>query len=579
MAINTKNDGDQLSGSDWSQVVDTVTNTTIGHDHDGTDSKKLDWDNIWSDAVHNHSSAGEGGATINPTLAIVTNQELAGSIELAEYVKHQGDTDTFIKFQIGSISLDSDGTTQLIADSAGIKLQSGSYVTEFSTDSTLTGDSDSAVPTEKAMKAYCLGSVIGRLGTGSSGVRNNNLSGTDFVASEQVDSDDLNDTFDTVVSNIREGNAVSIAQTAMEIIEIKASNTSTYEHGVSYVTDTFSDSTGYSNTVDTESTDATFSSNKYIRQNYLNLHALYYFKFDGDLTEEVTSEDLSVANGTPTTDGTAKVGTFSIDFEANNTERVANTTINLVAAKTVDFWIKPETVAASRIMSIQNDAVNDYSLIRILDTDKIEVQGRNIGVATWTLTSTTSAQAGTWMHIIVVSGTGGAKLYINGNTTPEDTDANTTILGIGDNLHIGASSSNGAPYDGLVDNLLITDEEYTTTQVTDSYNSGNGLDFTDDSLETIQEIVITIPTIIGTVKGTLLMIRDPDRESGDIINYDLKDASSNEDLTLAVDTVNLFSNLVSNPTQLRINLIPTASSATNGIPSIRSYCLYVFKDR
>lgn len=63
-------------------------NTTSGHDHDGSDSKKipaisstyfgnlsganltslagaqvtgLDWDNCWSDAVHSHASSGEGG--------------------------------------------------------------------------------------------------------------------------------------------------------------------------------------------------------------------------------------------------------------------------------------------------------------------------------------------------------------------------------------------------------------------------------------------------------------------------------------------------------------------------------------
>jgi len=38
-----------------------ITSITIGHDHDGTDSKKLDWDLVWSDAAHDHSSDAEGG--------------------------------------------------------------------------------------------------------------------------------------------------------------------------------------------------------------------------------------------------------------------------------------------------------------------------------------------------------------------------------------------------------------------------------------------------------------------------------------------------------------------------------------
>jgi len=61
MAIVDRNDGDVLRGSDWESVITTVENTSTGHDHDGTDSKSLDWDNCWSDAVHSHGSAGEGG--------------------------------------------------------------------------------------------------------------------------------------------------------------------------------------------------------------------------------------------------------------------------------------------------------------------------------------------------------------------------------------------------------------------------------------------------------------------------------------------------------------------------------------
>ena len=35
--------------------------TATGHDHDGNDSKKLDWDSCWADAVHNHTTNAEGG--------------------------------------------------------------------------------------------------------------------------------------------------------------------------------------------------------------------------------------------------------------------------------------------------------------------------------------------------------------------------------------------------------------------------------------------------------------------------------------------------------------------------------------
>ncbi len=38
-------------------------NTSSGHDHDSSDSAQLDWDLVWSDAAHDHSSAAEGGAS------------------------------------------------------------------------------------------------------------------------------------------------------------------------------------------------------------------------------------------------------------------------------------------------------------------------------------------------------------------------------------------------------------------------------------------------------------------------------------------------------------------------------------
>ena len=46
------------------------------------------------------------------------------------------------------------GTQRALIDSNGLALQSGTDVNEFSTDGTLGGNSDDAVPTEKAVKTY-----------------------------------------------------------------------------------------------------------------------------------------------------------------------------------------------------------------------------------------------------------------------------------------------------------------------------------------------------------------------------------------------------------------------------------------
>jgi len=54
----------------------------------------------------------------------------------------------------GNIIFETAGSTRMTLDETGVQLATGATVTEFSTDGTLAGDSDDAVPTEKAVKAY-----------------------------------------------------------------------------------------------------------------------------------------------------------------------------------------------------------------------------------------------------------------------------------------------------------------------------------------------------------------------------------------------------------------------------------------
>jgi len=54
----------------------------------------------------------------------------------------------------GNLGLSLDGTAQLQLSSTGVSLNAGTTVNEFSIDGTLAGDSDDAVPTEKAVKTY-----------------------------------------------------------------------------------------------------------------------------------------------------------------------------------------------------------------------------------------------------------------------------------------------------------------------------------------------------------------------------------------------------------------------------------------
>jgi len=63
-AFQEVDDGDTIFDGWLDGCYEAVKNTTTGHDHDGTDSKKLDWDTCWTDAVHTHASDAEGGTTL-----------------------------------------------------------------------------------------------------------------------------------------------------------------------------------------------------------------------------------------------------------------------------------------------------------------------------------------------------------------------------------------------------------------------------------------------------------------------------------------------------------------------------------
>ena len=69
-------DGEVLYAADlndtFDEVINRLQNISTGHDHDGTDSKALDWDSCWADAVHSHGSDAEG-AVLTWATALATS--------------------------------------------------------------------------------------------------------------------------------------------------------------------------------------------------------------------------------------------------------------------------------------------------------------------------------------------------------------------------------------------------------------------------------------------------------------------------------------------------------------------------
>jgi len=88
-------------------------------------------------------------------------------------------------------------------------------------------------------------------------------------------------------------------------------------------------------------------------------------------------------------------------------------------------------------------------------------------------------------------------------------------------------------------------------------------------------IQMDLPAFVGTILSTQLIVNSPERETGDNVDYNLIDASANEDSNQELNTNNEITNLVSNPTILQINLTPKLDATAN-TPSVKTYSLKVW---
>ncbi len=105
-------------------------------------------------------STGSILSEVVPTLGnhIVRLDDILGGGSINSPTIEDADQDTQVQCEESSdedvIRFDADGTQEMQIDVNGVTLKSGTNINEFSIDDALAGDSDNAVPTEQAVKAY-----------------------------------------------------------------------------------------------------------------------------------------------------------------------------------------------------------------------------------------------------------------------------------------------------------------------------------------------------------------------------------------------------------------------------------------
>src|SRR3989338_3516858 len=170
----------------------------------------------------------------------------------------------------------------------------------------------------------------------------------------------------------------------------------------------------------------------------------------------------------------------AMSLEKDSTHYVRNFTIDgneMASIRTVDCWYKSESIGFDqRLWYIKKNSVN-YIGAEIQNDGDIAINVWTVVTQFVVLSTNQPLQPGVWAHVILIFGESGVKYYING--VENDTDASTwTIPNDYNQISFGVSQTDDfAYYDGVIDNCFFTNSTYTTDDVAESWNNGNGYNF------------------------------------------------------------------------------------------------------
>lgn len=374
-----------------------------------------------------------------------------------------------------------------------------------------------------------------------------------------------------------------VGEHELEIIELQADAGITPLDHDTLISETFTDADGLNNTINTGLTTATFSTNKYTRTVY-GIYA--HWKFEADGTDEEGNATLTMTNDTYAAGQVDNAVTF------NGTSTTAkdpfNASNNIVDKMSISGWVYPVSLVATlHIINMGNGNGGQHNnfAFSVTAAGKISLEIRDGGNAPKNTTSTDTISTGAWKHIAVrwdkTKNSGNPQIYIDGSEVAAY-DSQTALTGdagaeLDADLCIGHNVWSGTPSYGSskIDDLFYFQDYITEAQIV---AHAAGTPPTSTSYDTV-EVVITLPTITGTITHTELIIDDPDRETGDAITYALNDGT-NEDSGLAVNTKNALTTVDGSSLsgdKLIISLTKKAAGATDGVPSLKTIALKLWK--
>lgn len=194
-----------------------------------------------------------------------------------------------------------------------------------------------------------------------------------------------------------------------------------------------------------------------------------YWKFDESSGNAVDSTgNANAINNGSVTYGPGKINNGAvISNGANYTTSTANISTNSFS---FSVWLFPTTENVQQNTIVRNAGGGTGVIFRI-DNGAGHILAFAGG--TTLITSNYSLPLNTWTHVVWTASPSGSIIYING--TVDNTSANVATIDTS-NMNIGLGGG-GEYFQGTIDELGLWSRTLTQAEVTQLYNSGNGLQY------------------------------------------------------------------------------------------------------
>lgn len=186
----------------------------------------------------------------------------------------------------------------------------------------------------------------------------------------------------------------------------------------------------------------------------------------------------STASGRPGGGGGSYANEYSLSLDGTNDSMDVSSTSDFAfgtSGYSISFWFQ-----GSGTNNLGGFGVNIFDMRSSFNAAQpslwIQTKGASSLVklyvsGVYRVSATATINAGTWYHLVITNDGTDSKIYLNGNSTPIGTGADSQNY-IAAPLRVGGYFANNYYFSGLIDEFAIFNSALSTSNITAIYNSG-----------------------------------------------------------------------------------------------------------